>query len=73
MCGGSAPKPKPKPVAPAPPQPPTQPPSITSSAAEVNIGSREEGESKRRRVGRSQLRSNINVADSGRRKAGLGV
>ena len=72
MCGGSAPKP-PKPVAPKPPQPPAQPPSITSSAAEVNIGSREEGEATRRRVGRSQLRSNINVADSGRRKAGLGV
>ena len=72
MCGGSAPKPQPV-AAKQVTQPPAQPPSITSSAAEVNIGSREEGESSRRRVGRSQLRSNINVADSGRRKAGLGV
>ena len=50
MCGSSKPKPP-------PPPPPVQPPPPPIEAApQVNIGS-EEGTTTRRKVGRSQLRS----------------
>lgn len=53
MCGGgSAPKPPPPKV-----QPPVQPPVIAQAAPEVAIGNKSESETKRRKIGRSQLRS----------------
>ena len=70
MCGGGSkpkPKPRPKPI----PQPPAQPPAVKATAAEVNIGSKtDSGPTKRRKVGRSQLRQN--KSSGGSRTSGLG-
>ncbi len=68
MCGGGD-KPKAKKRAPAPVQPPAQPPSVKATAAEVNIGSKDEtGTKKRKKVGRSQLRQKATGSNS----SGLG-
>jgi len=68
MCGGgSAPKPKPpKPVQPEP----VQPPPIKQAAADVKVGAKEEDAVKRRKIGRSQLKSNIGGSASS--SSGLG-
>lgn len=73
MCGGGGGVPKPKPLPPPPPEPPPQPPPIKSAAAEVKVGSRTDEETKRKKIGRTQLRSNAVNGTSGRRKAGLGT
>lgn len=70
MCGGGG-APKPKPLPPPPPEPPPQPPPIKSAAAEVKVGSRTDEETKRKKIGRTQLKSN--TSGTGRRKAGLGT
>ena len=69
MCtgGGSAPKP-PKRVDPIP-EPPAQPPPLKSATAEVKVGAKEATGSKRKRVGRSQLKQSSSGSASG---AGLG-
>ena len=64
MCsGGSKPKPP-------PPPPPPQPPALVDVAPEVQVGNKSEESSKRRKVGRSQLRSAS--ASSPSSKSGLG-
>lgn len=62
MCTSS----KPKPPQPPPPQPP--PPPI-DAAAQINIGA-EEGTSSRRKVGRSQLKSQSSTGSGA--SSGLG-
>jgi len=65
MCGGgSAPKDPPK-------QPPAQPPPIIESAPEVAVGNQSEGVSKRKKIGRSQLRQ-TSSASTGAPASGVG-
>jgi len=62
MCGGGSP---PKP----PEQPKPQPPPIIESAPEVAVGNQSEGVSKRKKIGRSQLKQS---PSTGATPAGLG-
>ena len=62
MCGGGS---APKPVQP----PPAQPPPIIEAAPEVAVGNQSEGVSKRKKIGRSQLRQ---TPSTGASPSGLG-
>lgn len=64
MCS-STPKPKPP-----PPPPPVQPPVAPPTAPEVRVGAKEGGVSKRKKISRSDLRSNATGSSSA---SGLGV
>lgn len=59
---------KPKPVQPKP----IQPPAIEEKAPEVRVGAEESTGSKRKKIGRQELRNNIGVS-SGAGKSGVGV
>lgn len=62
MCGGgSTPKP--------PVQPKVQPPPVIEATPEVAVGNQSEGASKRRRIGRSELRQ---APSTGAKPSGLG-
>lgn len=64
MCSKpSAPKPK--------PPPPIQPPAIKEKAPEVRIGAEEMAGTKRKKIGRQQLRQTIGTGSSP--KSGVGV
>ena len=58
---------KPKPP---PPPPPPQPPAIPPKAPEVKVGSEESATSKRKKIGRSDLRSSASLGSGS--SSGLG-
>ena len=55
----------------AKPAPPIQPPAIQEKAPEVRIGAETEGGTKRKKIGREQLRQPIGTGSSP--KSGVGV